>query len=193
VEDFLDVSKTLGHVFEIGVSHTNGDLATDWSPSSQFLAPVLARKHVWLNAQNSIELSERRRQFHSAYLSSPIDTSAYALIRQSALVDLHLLKNFVEVLALPKGSLVCRLSDDGEWSVVKSPEKLRVLYLASTVDKVSVEARLMTGRILAASCKGADGSPSLRMMFAAVLLAPMRISCLTVVLRITMCRPRLPN
>jgi hypothetical protein len=100
-------------------------------------------------------------------LSSPTDTSTCVLIKQSAPVDLHLLKNFVEVLALPKGSLVRRLSDDGEWSVVKSPEKLRVLYLASTVDKVSAEAGLMTGRILAASRKRADGSPSLRMMFAA--------------------------
>jgi hypothetical protein len=127
VEDFLDVSKTLGRIFEIGVSHTNGDLATDWSPSSQFLAPVLAGKHVWLNAQNSTELSERLRQFYSAYLSSPTDTSACVLIRQSASVDLHLLKNFVEVLTLPKGSLVRRLSGDGEWSIAKSPEKLRVL------------------------------------------------------------------
>jgi hypothetical protein len=84
VEDFLDVSKTLGRVFEIGVSHTNGDLATDWSPSSQFLAPMLAEKHVWLNAQNCTELSERLRQFHSAYLSSPTDTFACVLIRQSA-------------------------------------------------------------------------------------------------------------
>jgi hypothetical protein len=66
---------------------------------------------------------------------------------------------------LPKGSLVCRLSDDGKWSIVKSPEKLRVLYLASTVDKASAEAGLMTGRILAASRKRLDGSPSLRMMF----------------------------
>ena len=56
---------------------------------------------------------------------------------------------------MPKGSLVRQLSDDGEWSVVKSPEKLRVLYLASTVDKVSAEAGLMTGRILAASRKQA--------------------------------------
>jgi hypothetical protein len=67
---------TLGCVFEIGVSHTKGDLATDWSPSSQFLAPMLAGKHVWLNAQNSTEMSERLRQIHSAYLSSPTDISA---------------------------------------------------------------------------------------------------------------------
>jgi hypothetical protein len=167
----LDVSKTLERVFEIGVSYTNGDLATDWSPSSQFLAPVLAEKHVWLNAQNSTELSGRLRQFYSAYLSSPTDTSACVLIRQSAPVDLRLLKNFVEVLTLPKGSLVRRLSDDGEWSLVKSPEKLRVLYLAS-VDKVSAEAGLMIGRILAASRKGADGSPSLWMMFAARAAGP---------------------
>jgi hypothetical protein len=55
----------------------------------------------------------------------------------------------------------------GEWTVVKSPKKLRVLYLASIVDKVSAEAGLMTERILAASRKRADGSPALRMMFAA--------------------------
>jgi hypothetical protein len=122
---------------------------------------------VWLNAQNSTEMSERLRQFHSAYLSNPIDTSACVLIRQSASIDLHLLKDFVEVLIVPKGSPVRRLSDDGEWSFVKSPEKLRVLYLASTVDRVSAEAGLMTQRILAASQKRADGSPALRIMFAA--------------------------
>jgi hypothetical protein len=167
VGDFLDISMTLGRVFEIGVFHTKGDLATDWSSISQFLAPVLARKNVWLNAQNSTEMSERLRQFHSAYLFSPTDTSACVLIRQSAPINLHLLKNFVEVLTMPKRSPERRLSDDGEWSVVKSPEKLRVLYLASTVDKVSAEAGLMTEPILAASRKRADGSPALWMMFAA--------------------------
>jgi hypothetical protein len=106
-------------------------------------------------------------RIHFAYLSSPTDTSACVLIRQSAPVDLHLLKNFIEVLALPKRSHVRRLSDDGKWSVVKSPKKLRVLYLASTVDKVFAEAGLMTGRILAASRKRAAGSPALRIMFAA--------------------------
>jgi hypothetical protein len=151
VGDFLDISMTLRRVFEIGVSHTKGDLATNWSPPSQFLAPVLAGKHVWLNAQNSTEMSERLRQLHSTYLSSPTDTSACVFIRQSASINLHMLKNFVEVLTVPKGSPVRRLFDNGEWSVVKSPEKLHVLYLASTVDKVSAEAGLMTERILAAS------------------------------------------
>jgi hypothetical protein len=151
VGDFLDISMTLGRVFEIEVSHTTEDLATDWSPSSQFLAPVLAEKHVWLNAQNSIEMSERLRQFHSAYLSNPTDTSACVLIRQSASVDLHMLKNFVEVLFVPKGSPVRCLSDDGEWSIVKSPKNLRALYLTCTVDRVSAETGLMTVRILAAS------------------------------------------
>jgi hypothetical protein len=167
VEDFLNISKTLGRVFEIGVSHTNGDLATDWSPRSQFLDRILTSKHVWLNAQNSTELSERLRQLHSASLSSPTDTSACVLIRQSAQVELPLLKNFVEVLTLPKGALVRQLSNDGAWSIVRSPEKVRVMYLASTVDKVSAEARLMSGRILASSRSGlSDASHSLRMMFA---------------------------
>jgi hypothetical protein len=61
---------------------------------------------------------------------------------------------------------VCRLSNNGEWFVVQSPEKARVMYLASTVDKVSAEARLMTGRILAASQNMTSGSPALWMMFA---------------------------
>jgi hypothetical protein len=56
VGDFLDISMTLKRIFEIGVSHTKGDLATDRSLSFQFLALVLAGKHVWLNAQNSIEM-----------------------------------------------------------------------------------------------------------------------------------------
>jgi hypothetical protein len=56
-------------------------------------------------------------------------------------VDLPLLKNFVEVvLTLPKRALVRQLSNNGAWSIVRSPEKLRVLYLASTVDRVSAEA-----------------------------------------------------
>jgi hypothetical protein len=167
VGDFLDISMALGRAFEIGVSHTKGDFTTDWSPSSPFLAPMLAGKHVWLNAQSSTEMSERLRQFHSACLCSPADTSACVLIRQSAPTDLHLLKNFVEVLTVPKGSPVRRLFNDGEWSVIQIPEKLRVLYLAFTIDKVSAEAGLMIERILAASQIRADGSPAHWMMFAA--------------------------
>jgi hypothetical protein len=126
VRDFLDISITLERVFEIGVSHTKEDLTTNWSPSSQFLAPVLVGKHVWLNAQNSTEMSERLRQFRSVYLSCLTVTSACVLIKQSAPVDPHLLKNFAEVLGLSKGSPVRCLSDNGEWSICKIPEKLRV-------------------------------------------------------------------
>jgi hypothetical protein len=50
---------TLGRVFEIEVSHTKGDLATDWSPSSRFFATMLAGTHVWLNAQNSTDMLKR--------------------------------------------------------------------------------------------------------------------------------------
>jgi hypothetical protein len=69
---------------------------------------------VWLNAQDSTEMSERVRQFRYACLSSPTDTFASGLIRQSALVDLLLLENFVEVLFMPEGSPMHCLSDDGE-------------------------------------------------------------------------------
>jgi hypothetical protein len=45
-------------------------------------------------------------------------------------VDLPLLKKFVEVLNLPKGALVRQLSDDVEWSIVRSPQKLHVFSVS---------------------------------------------------------------
>jgi hypothetical protein len=138
-------------------------------------------------------VSERLRKFRSAYFSSPTETSACVLIRQIASVDLHLLKNFVEVLTVSKGSHVRRLSDDGEWAIVKSPEKLRVLYLASTVNSMFAEVGLMTGRILAASGERANGLPALWMMFASRAAGANAKSCLTVVLCLTMCRTHLPK
>src|SRR6478672_2126199 len=78
-------------------------------------------------------------------------------------VALPLLKDFRVVLIVPKGGLVRQLQEDNTWAVVRSPEKLRVLYLASVVDKVSAEAGLQTAKILAASRKGSAKLP--RMMF----------------------------
>ena len=49
--------------------------------------------------------------------------------------------------------------------MVRSPEKLRVLYLARAVDKVSAEAGLITERVLAAARKTSGQVKSPRMMF----------------------------
>ena len=53
------------------------------------------------------------------------------LVRDSMPVALPLLKEFRVVLTVPKGGLVRQLQSDNTWAVVRSPEKLRVLYLAS--------------------------------------------------------------
>ncbi|GAQ92747.1 hypothetical protein KFL_011180040 [Klebsormidium nitens] len=50
---------------------------------------------------------------------------------------------------VPKGGLVRQLQTDHTWAVVRSPEKLRVLFLASVSNKVSSEAGLLTNKILA--------------------------------------------
>ena len=60
------------------------------------------------------------------------------------------------MLTVPKGGLVRQLQPDDTWQVVRSPEKLRVLYLASVADKVSAEAGLLTEKILAAARKDFD-------------------------------------
>ena len=69
------------------------------------------------------------------------------------------------ILTVPKGGLVRQMHSDNTWSIVRSPEKLRVLYLAPVVDKVSAEAGMSTGRVLAAARRGPAQAKLPRMMF----------------------------
>jgi hypothetical protein len=55
-------------------------------------------------------------------------------------IDMSLLKDFRCVLTVPKGGLVRQQQEDGSWSVMQSPERLRVLYRPSVADRVSAEA-----------------------------------------------------
>src|SRR6478609_3440161 len=91
------------------------------------------------------------------------------LTRQSMPIDMSLLKDFRCVLTVPKGGLVRQQQEDGSWLFVQSPERLRVLYRPSAVDRVSAEAGMLTCKVLASSA--AKGSPDAekkkvsRMMF----------------------------
>jgi hypothetical protein len=84
-------------------------------------------------------------------------------------IDMSLLKDFRCVLTVSKEGLVRQQQEDGSWLVVQSPERLRVLYRPSAVDRVSAEAGMLTCKVLASSA--AKGSPDarkkkvLRMMF----------------------------
>jgi hypothetical protein len=66
-------------------------------------------------------------------------------------IDMSLLKDFCRVLTVPKGGLVCQQQKDGSWLVVQSPERLRVLYCPSAVDRVSAEAGMLTCKVFASS------------------------------------------
>jgi hypothetical protein len=84
-------------------------------------------------------------------------------------IDMSLLKHFRCVLTVSKGGLVRQQQEDGSWSVVRSPERLRVLYRPSAADRVSAEAGMLTCKIFASFA--AKGSPNAqnrysRMMFA---------------------------
>jgi hypothetical protein len=80
---------------------------------------------------------------------------------------------FVEGFSLcfdcAKGGLVRQQQEDGSWSVVRSPARLRVLYRPTAVDRVSAETGMLTSKVLA--CAAAKGSPNAqkkkrtRMMF----------------------------
>jgi hypothetical protein len=80
-------------------------------------------------------------------------------------IDRSLLKDFRCILTVPKGGLVRQLHDDGSLRIVRSPERLQVLYCPSATDKVSAEAGLLTCKVLAVASKDGQNKFS-RMMFA---------------------------
>jgi hypothetical protein len=51
-------------------------------------------------------------------------------------IDMSLLKDFRCILTVPKGGLVRQLHEDGSWRIVRSPERLQVIYRPFAADKV---------------------------------------------------------
>jgi hypothetical protein len=92
---------------------------------------------------------------------------------------MSLLKDLRCILTVPKGGLVCQQQEDGFWSVVQSPERLRVLYRPSAADRVSSEAGMLTSKVLA--CAVAKGSPNAQNRYSRMMLAELLL------LRLTFC------
>jgi hypothetical protein len=169
-QDFKDISNVTGRLFEIGVHRSDGHLSTVVCPNSEFLKPDLKGKHSWLNALSAKDLSERVRHVLFACAANPLSTPVcVGLTRLSMPIEMSLLKDFRCVLTVRKGGLVRQQQEDGSWSVVRSPERLRVLYRPTAVDRVSAETGLLTSKVI--SCAVAKGSPDAqkkkrtRMMF----------------------------
>jgi hypothetical protein len=72
-------------------------------------------------------------------------------------IHMSLLKDFRCNLTVPKGGLVRQQQEDGSWSIVRSHERLRVLYRPTAVDRVSAETGLLTSKVI--SCAVVKGSP----------------------------------
>jgi hypothetical protein len=177
-QDFQDIFNVTGRIFEIGVQRSGGSVSTVVCPNSKFLKQDLKGKHSWINACSAKELSERVRHVLSACTESPLTTServrhvlsactesplttsVCVLTRQSMPIDMSLLKEFRCVLTVPKGGLVRQQQEDGSWSIVRSPERLRVPYHPSAADRVSAEAGMLMSKVLA--CAVAKGSPNAR-------------------------------
>jgi hypothetical protein len=58
------------------------------------------------------------------------------------------------------------LHEDGSWRIVRSSERLQVLYRPSAADKVSAEAGLLTCKVLAVAASKDGQNKFSRMMFA---------------------------
>ena len=165
-QDFVNISNMTGRIFDYGVVRSPSSISSDVCPISDSSSDAMSGKHVWLNASSGRELFEKLRHFQSAYAQKPMSTSACVLVRSSFDIDLPLLKDFRVLLTVPKTGPVRQLQKDETWTTVKSPEKLRVFYLAPVADEESAEA----GGILAAlrKAKKKEATPyteSCSMMF----------------------------
>jgi hypothetical protein len=67
-------------------------------------------------------------------------------------IDTSLLKEFRCIPNVPKEGLVRQLHENGSWRIVRSPERLRVLYRPSAADKVSAKAEMLTFKALCNVC-----------------------------------------
>ena len=165
-QDFQNISNVTGRIFEIGVHRSDGCLSSVLCPNSEFLKQDLKGKHSWLNASSAKDLSERVRHTLSACVLDPLSTSVCVLTRQAMPIDMSLLKDFRCILTVPKGGLVRQLHEDGSWRIVRSPERLQVLYRPSAADRVSAEAGLLTSKVLAVAASKDGQNKFSRMMFA---------------------------
>src|SRR6476620_779489 len=84
-------------------------------------------------------------------------------------IDMSLLRDFRCVLTVPKGGLVRQQQEDGSWSIVRSPERLQVLYRPSAADRVSAESGMLTCKVLAASAS--KGGPEERSRYSRMMFA----------------------
>jgi hypothetical protein len=168
-QDFQDISNVACCLFQIGVHRSDGRLSTVVCPNSEFLKQNLKGKHTWLNACSAKELSKRVRHVLSACTTNPLSTSVCVLTRQSMPIDMSLLKDFRCILTVPKRGLVHQQQEDGSWSVVRSPERLQVLYRPTAVDRVSAETGMLTSKVLACAAAkeshDAQKKKRTRMMF----------------------------
>jgi hypothetical protein len=126
----------------------------------------LKGKHIWLNASSAKDLAERVWHAVSACSLDLLSTSVCVLIRQALPIDMSLLKDFRCILTMPKRGLVRQLHEDGSLRIVRSPERLQVLYRPSAADRLSAEAGLLTCKVLASSSSKDGKSKFSRMMFA---------------------------
>ena len=168
-QDFLVLSNVTGRVFDKGIFKSNGIVSTDVCPNSEFLREDLSGKHSFLSASGAKELSERVRHALSACSADPLNTSFCVLTRQSMPIDMSLVKDCRCILTVSKGQLVRQLHEDGSWRIVRSPERLQILYRPSVVDRVAAEEGLSTGKVIAsaaASGKLGEKKRYSRMMFA---------------------------
>ena len=101
-------------------------------------------------------------------------------------IDMSLLKDFRCILTVPKGVLVRELHEDGSWRIVRSPERLQVLYRSSAADKVSAEAALLTCKVLAAAASKDGQNKFSRMMLLVEQLLLRLTTCLILVVTIVL-------
>lgn len=165
-EDFKLVAALVGRTFDLGVLNTLDSISTEWCPQSEFFSEELSGKHVWLNAKSLSDLRDKLLYFQAQYAADPENTSGCILLQPSRCFFYpSLLKEWKEVLPVPKGSVVRRLMSDGSVQVDRTNTPYRIMYLAPAANEslATMACTSVYHSILAAAQSGTD--KHLKMLF----------------------------
>jgi hypothetical protein len=165
-DDFKSIIALSGRIFDHGGVSSAASISTASCPTASSCKMSLQGKHVWINASNPQEMSDKLLYFQSAYNALPQKTSACVLLPNRSNFSTVLVKGWRELLNLPRGGFIRRQYSQSSRQNDLTKDTYRVLYLPPESNK---SVALLNGAFVQHSVLSASNSNanhSLRMMFA---------------------------
>jgi hypothetical protein len=124
------VQSLVGKDLSANFVGTTESFASDWSSLDAFFEHDVSGKHCWINCSTVGHLKRYIEHFLECRRKDPSRTSACLLLPHMHALDWQLLKGWKLVLNLPKGSVIRKANDLGEFVEQRSARMMQVLYYA---------------------------------------------------------------